>query len=181
METIFVTFVNFIELIGKDDKLRNQFEDHLSIHRNHKAIINDLINEYNSFINQNNKNQMYILLMINQETLIGMARVFHFIDIDVGYITMVFICPNYRNQGLGKQLMNQLINKINENLQSNNIILEVSIDNKVAIKCYQSIGFNITKVENYGNWNGYVMEYKKEQLFDKFQIIKDTVKYLYNH
>ena len=58
------------------------------------------------------------------------------------HILSFAILENYRNQGLGKKLLEYFIKRA-ETLGCNNIKLEVDVDNKSAIKLYENLGFEI--------------------------------------
>lgn len=86
-----------------------------------------------------------------------------FIKYDVIYekveLIYIFVCKDCRNKGIASKLLKELINKVSD---KENITLEVRTDNEVAIKLYQSSGFEIiaTRKNYYDNCDGYLMEKK---------------------
>ena len=58
------------------------------------------------------------------------------------HILSIALLQEYRNQGLGKELLKYFIKRI-ETLGYNSIKLEVNVDNKIAIQLYESLGFQI--------------------------------------
>ena len=90
-------------------------------------------------------------------------RVVGFIKYDVIYekveLIYIFVCKDCRNKGIASKLLKELINKVSD---KENITLEVRTDNEVAIKLYQSSGFEIiaTRKNYYDNCDGYLMKKK---------------------
>ncbi|WP_242117935.1 GNAT family N-acetyltransferase [Aestuariivivens sediminicola] len=63
-----------------------------------------------------------------------------------GYLSMLAIHPEYQNRGYGKKLLNLAI----EDLRSENFKyfdLQVVMNNKRALKIYQSFGFNLLRMD----------------------------------
>ena len=57
-------------------------------------------------------------------------------SIDIYEVIKIAISPNYRKKGLGKKLLNYVLDDLDKNL-----ILEVRVSNKGAINLYESLGF----------------------------------------
>ncbi|MEG2322684.1 MAG: GNAT family N-acetyltransferase [Bacilli bacterium] len=72
-------------------------------------------------------------------------------------INYIFVQEEYRHQKIAYQLLKYVIDN---NLNKDNITLEVSINNEIAIKLYKHLGFNIiSKRPNYYNGiDAYLME-----------------------
>ncbi len=65
--------------------------------------------------------------------------------VDTADILSFAVLPNFQGRGIGRQLLDQLIKNIEIP-----IFLEVSVENKLAIHLYQSMGFEImTTRRNY--------------------------------
>lgn len=79
----------------------------------------------------------------NTENIIGFAGV-QFI-LDESNITNIVIQKDFRNQGIGHLLLNELINFSKQNNMSS-ITLEVNENNLYAIKLYNKFNFNITGI-----------------------------------
>ncbi len=60
--------------------------------------------------------------------------------LDEGYVTNVGVMPEYRKQGIGKKIVNELIDFSVKNRLSF-ISLEVRVSNVAAINLYSSFGF----------------------------------------
>ena len=91
-------------------------------------------------------------LVKDDENILGFAGVW--IIFDEGHITNVAIHPDYRGNGLGKYLMNSLIEGcISQNC--NSITLEVWESNLPALKLYDKLGFKVAgKRKRYYSDNG---------------------------
>jgi len=57
-------------------------------------------------------------------------------SIDIYEVIKIAISPNYRKKGLGKKLLNYVLDDLDKNL-----ILEVRVSNKGAINLYESLEF----------------------------------------
>ena len=101
-----------------------------------KDEINDLINETNYRISNNTFEQCYVYELNNK--IIGLIDFSDIYDrIELNYI---WVKQDYRNQHFSKKLMNFMIDYANKK-QINNITLEVSINNIVALNLYKQFGF----------------------------------------
>lgn len=69
------------------------------------------------------------------------------------------LAPKNCGRGLGKELLCDTINKAKEKHIGKKIVLQVRSWNKRAIKCYENIGFKITKVEMQKDYKGKETEY----------------------
>ncbi len=75
---------------------------------------------------------------------VGLSVVF-----DEGYMGNLAVIENYRRKGIGKALMNELINECIK-LDLAFATLEVRSSNTPAVKLYQSLGFNeVGRRKNY--------------------------------
>lgn len=122
---------------------------------------NDIIkiaNEYIEFIKDNydflksyrrkdlldNINKKTIILLMNEDNdIIGTGTIIE------SYIKNVVIKKNYRNKGLCKILISNIIDYIKQNNISSIIKLDVVKTNYPAIKCYTSLNFKFYKEYNY--------------------------------
>ena len=116
--------------------------------------IKDILNsEFDDFWNYNvfkseleNENSKYIVAIINNE-IVGFAGIW--IAIDEAHITNIVTKKPYRNQGIGKILLDNLI-ILSESLNLNSITLEVRESNIPAIKLYEKFDFkNLGIRKNY--------------------------------
>lgn len=90
--------------------------------------------EYELTINQ----YAYYLVIESEQTIIGYAGAGFIFD--EGHITNVGILPTYRGQGLGLQLMQQLIAQAQKQ-QVSYLTLEVRESNVIAQRLYQKLTF----------------------------------------
>ena len=82
------------------------------------------------------------MLLYEGETYAGL------IDLDTwrgahagyGWITLLYLCPEYRNRGLGVQLLGRAVAKYKK-LGRRSIRLHVAEDNKAALAFYRANGF----------------------------------------
>ncbi len=122
--------------------------------------------EYNNIIESisDNKNVLkgdnpftHTLVYLDNEEVVG------FIKYDVIYekveLIYIFVCKECRNKGIASKLLKSLIDIVSD---KENITLEVRTDNDIAIRLYQSSGFEIiaTRKNYYDNCDGYLMEKK---------------------
>jgi len=99
--------------------------------------INFLLKPFNYEINDSIKNNDFFRCLVYEENDIKGALIYDLIydRIEIEYI---IVDKKYRRQGLGKKLLNYLIDQ-NKNIK--NITLEVRKSNIPAIKLYESNGF----------------------------------------
>lgn len=86
---------------------------------------------------QNNRFAVYISAMAN-EKVVGYAGMWKIID--EGHITNIAVHPEYRRMGIGKKLLEELIN-ISKKSGITRITLEVRKSNTVAQSLYIKYGF----------------------------------------
>ena len=122
--------------------------------------------EYNNIIENISDNKSVLkgdnpfthtLVYLDNDEVVG------FIKYDVIYekveLIYIFVCKHCRNKGIASKLLKSLIDIASD---KENITLEVRTNNEVAIKLYQSSGFEIiaTRKNYYDNCDGYLMEKK---------------------
>ena len=119
-------------------------------------FIKDILSsEFDDFWNYNvfkseleNQNSKYIVIK-NGSEILGFAGIW--IAIDEAHITNIVIKKNYRNQGLGSIILENLIT-LAFSLNLKCITLEVRQSNSPAIKLYEKFGFNKLGIrKNYYN------------------------------
>lgn len=83
--------------------------------------------------------------------------------LDEGEITNVAVKECYRKCGIGRQLMQELLQEA-KRVGIANIILEVRVSNESAIHLYESMGFSIQGIRKgfyeFPKEDGYVMMYR---------------------
>ncbi len=84
-----------------------------------------------------NENTLY-LLMLNDDEIIGYAGTW--ISFEEAQITNVAVVPEYRGNGNGRALMEELIRRVKEKGVTA-MTLEVRPSNAVALGLYESLGF----------------------------------------
>ncbi|NDO47776.1 ribosomal protein S18-alanine N-acetyltransferase [Clostridium sp. MD294] len=84
-----------------------------------------------------NKLAMYIIAVLDGK-IVGYAGMWHVVT--EGHITNVAVLPEYRKQGIGNALIEQII-RIAEEYEMIGITLEVRISNIAAQKLYIKYGF----------------------------------------
>ena len=129
---------------------------------NCKLIDIDRINELGLLINSNFSKVNNIEEIINNNEIIGYyddnklvgfliyKSIYEVID-----ILYIVVDPIYRKHGIGSILMDNLLK-----LDYERIMLEVSVDNKSAIKLYKKYNFKIINIRDnyYNETSAYVME-----------------------
>ncbi|MDJ0273439.1 MAG: ribosomal protein S18-alanine N-acetyltransferase [Candidatus Caldarchaeum sp.] len=77
-------------------------------------------------------------------------RVFSKIDFlkirRAGHIVSVAVLPNYRNRGIGEQLIRRALHSLANDYGCEEAFLEVRVSNHVAISLYRKIGFVVKEV-----------------------------------
>lgn len=98
-----------------------------------KQLYNNFENIYplEEYIN----NEKYMIIVNEDETVNAFLIAFN--NVDEIELLCVVVDKNYRNKGIGTQLMNYFINNVNKS-----ILLEVSNNNSNAIKLYKNCGFS---------------------------------------
>ena len=90
--------------------------------------------------------EIRILFAKDDEKIIGM-NAFHWspkpVIKHIAQIFGVFISPEYRGQGVGRILMQEVISEIKKNPQFIKITLGVNAENSSALKLYESCGFKV--------------------------------------
>lgn len=95
-----------------------------NLFKKYKEKYNPIINDY-TFILAYKENDKYVGFLIYQ------------LLYEAAEIIDIFVLDEYRNKGIGKALMNKML----ENKQIEKVTLEVKKDNKNAIMLYNSLGF----------------------------------------
>ena len=101
----------------------------------------------------------YSSCLILEEDVNIIGFISYSIIYDRAEIIDVIIDEKYRDKGYGKKLVSEVITIAFSN-NCNNITLEVSILNKVAIRLYENMGFEIVGVRKkyYKDNDGYLMK-----------------------
>lgn len=92
-------------------------------------------------INIKNKDNYVIYTLIEDDKEIGYIETIP--NLDILEITDVLIYPEYRGKGKSKELLSFVINSNND---KEKILLEVSVNNKVAISLYEKFGFKTINI-----------------------------------
>lgn len=129
------------------------------------TIKNNLISDFDNFWTYQilkkelkSKNSSYLVAKMN-EKIVGFAGIK--VILDEADIMNIVIKKNYRNQGIGTLLLENLI-FLAKNLNLKSLSLEVSEKNSPAIHLYQKFGFESLGVRKnyYQDKNGYIMTKK---------------------
>lgn len=68
-------------------------------------------------------------------------------DMEIIRLGFIIIDRSIRGKGYGKKLIKEAIKYAKENLGAKKITLGVFTCNKSAFKCYESVGFKVTRIE----------------------------------
>lgn len=110
------------------------------------SLLKDIFEEYKPNYNPiiNDYTKVYAYKIDNKYVSFIVAQILY----ENADIIDIFTSSDYRRRGIAKELMNKVIN----NDQVENITLEVNINNKNAILLYNSLGFKeATKRKGYYN------------------------------
>ena len=108
-----------------------------------KDLFNEYKNNYDPIINDYTK--VYAYKIDNKYVSFIVGQILY----ENAEIIDIYVTPDYRRQGIAKELMNTII----DNEQVKNITLEVNINNKNAILLYNSLGFKEATIRK-GYYNG---------------------------
>lgn len=103
-------------------------------------------------ISINEFDNKYILKINDEEvSFIEIHKLYEVLD-----ITNIFTKENKRRKGYARKLIQFII----ENTDAKKIMLEVNIENEIAIKLYESIGFKVIseRKKYYGDKTALIME-----------------------
>jgi len=77
---------------------------------------------------------------------------------DYGHIVSIAVSPEHRGKGIGKKLLNEIENRLIER-GAKLLLLEVGVDNEVAIRMYLENGYKQIAVlaKYYGDRDAYLM------------------------
>ncbi len=105
----------------------------------------------------------FIVARIYSDKVVGVCQLFRKWDnINTAFIHSFYVEKNYRNKGVGKKLLSEIIH-ILKNDKISKIELTVSPENDIALKLYKNFGFKVStlKKNEYGRGNDrYLMSLK---------------------
>lgn len=130
-------------------------------------LINQLENTFSTIFSSKNRilsdfdTNIFTKYFIYMEKSNIIAYVNYYDLYDRFELAYIYVDEKYRNQKIGSQMVEYLIN-MGKNKNINNITLEVRIDNFPAIKLYEKYKFNKVAVRKnyYDGIDGYLMERK---------------------
>lgn len=93
-----------------------------------------------TFLSELEEEDRYYVVAEAEGKVIGYAGFYYFFE--EGHITTMAVAPNWRRQGIGKLLLNHLIEKAKE-IGLKELSLEVRESNQIARKMYQKFGFKM--------------------------------------
>ena len=113
---------------------------------------------------QANKDGVNLYIICNGETPIGAGEI---CDIDekkkTGRLCRIIFAEEAKNKGCGEIFLKELARIAFEEMGLVSLSLRVYCFNANAIRCYEKVGFRVTKYfeESNTHWNNYSMELKK--------------------
>ncbi len=93
-----------------------------------------------TFLSELEGENRYYVVVEKESKVLGYAGFYYFFE--EGHITTMAVAPAWRRKGLGKLLLNHLIEKARE-LGLKSLSLEVRESNLIAQKMYQNFGFRM--------------------------------------
>jgi len=113
---------------------------------------------------------LFPFVMVNDNRLVGYCELSSFHrHSDQASLTRVIISPEYRNKGMAKVMIKEVLNFGFKTLDLNRVSLGVFDFNEAAIKCYKNIGFLLEgttrESAKAGNtyWNCHLMSILKRE------------------
>ncbi len=94
----------------------------------------------------------------HKETIIGFANLYNVKNKRIAFIGNVIIKPEKRAQGLGKKLLETMINSGFEQLNLNEVHLSCYKENTIALMFYKRLGFKAYATEIRKDFNDQVIE-----------------------
>ena len=108
-------------------------------------IVNHLITDYVSGINKFNKDGEKLVGFTRDDTLVALCGLIEPTNIVYGRIRRFYVLSRYRNQGIGTELVNHLIEYARHYFKG----VVVNIGNLSVNYFYNSIGFTAVKSTSY--------------------------------
>ena len=108
------------------------------------------------------KNKAEVLFVLEEGKEVGFALYFHNFSTFLGragiHLEDLFVLPEYRGKGYGKEAMKALLKEAFENMNINRFWLDVYPDNVIGIKLYESLGMHRDGIlrQNYKAERGYL-------------------------
>jgi RimJ/RimL family protein N-acetyltransferase len=127
--------LDYINEIGREDIYVNVNPDDLYIYVEEEFFVRDVVVKINL-------NKCIYYLAFDQNTIIGSCSIFKY-DKRRRHLGLfgITLRKDYRNDGIGYQLSQIVINDAIRTLNLRTIILEVFAPNQVAYRLYQKLGF----------------------------------------
>lgn len=99
-----------------------------------------LVDEYLSGENRFNKNGEALFVAVKENKVIGICGLNHdpYSDGDVGRVRRLYVLPEYRRQGIGRRLTEDVIGRASAYYN----MLVLKTDHEQASRFYKSLGFN---------------------------------------
>ena len=136
----------------KDDNLAEKCDELLTKLIEDERKYNNKINEFfivvDYFKNVINDDNNILLCYKMDENVVGYIFFKYINNIDgVGYlIDGLFVEEAYRNKGIAKSLISEGLKRI-DNIKKDFIDIKVMANNKIAMKLYESFGFEIFSIK----------------------------------
>lgn len=150
----YMSMKDFICKAANDKHVRDEFEEILNDHRNsHNGTILNIVDEYFESKKSNPNSETNIIYLTYENKIIAIGRIIYELK---GYINMINVNKNMRGNKICNFLIEKIIKMTKKYYNINEYLLHVEKNNIPAIKCYESIGFKITRSNN--EYNEFVME-----------------------
>ncbi len=89
------------------------------------------------------------LILIEGGLILGYIELLRVSEDEYRLCRVLVVDQNSRGRGIGKQLVQRSVDYIREHFTAKSVSLAVFEHNQSAVGCYQSLGFQTEKLENY--------------------------------
>lgn len=139
-------FIIECQRIHNNSKLINTIYNHFI----HLKDFSDLKHTKNEIKNMLSRNEFYGLLLYSQNKKLIAYLLGEKIKLNDGrfvyYISYIYVIKEYRSQGIGKRLINKVIEKCKNSFGISFIMLTCENDNVSAIRFYKKLGYIQEKI-----------------------------------
>ncbi|MCC7571006.1 GNAT family N-acetyltransferase [Candidatus Micrarchaeota archaeon] len=130
--------------------LKNSNED-VYISREKTPTLKEEIEWVKSLCEGAKKNQRIDIVVEDKDKIVGMANAWRGKRKEKNNVTLgIAMLKDYRGKGLGKFLLNHIIEAVRDKWNPKNIVLEYEGENEYARKVYEKVGF--VEFARFPNW-----------------------------
>lgn len=150
-------------MLKNDNILEKVSDKNMSFYDKYEEAFRDDLKQYQSRIHPLDNTEVLRWYHIKTENkYIGAIWLEKNADEDFSVLGIFITDELYRNKGIGKTAIKQIIKNDFQHMHTNKILLRVREENERAIKCYKSVGFKESRKYRKDNLNVIEMIYKEK-------------------